>query len=531
MMRLESREPENPTDSPASELQTHSRQIEVLLDCSRAGILLLDQRGYILRANQGLRRMLGIENGRLVGQPIATLFEKMKSCLGPSSALEALIDTLLGNRIRAEVSFTSPEPRTLLVEQTAVKDDAGQHLGTVVVLEDVSQVFRMRQELEELAQFPQTNPFPVMCLCGDGRFSHANPACRAFFGEIGVTEENFDLLLPANYRELVRHALESRAALTEVKVETLGRVLQLNFRPFPARDEVFLMIVDITERQRAADLLKKHAEELEAAYTQLRRTQAQLIQSAKMAMLGALAAGIAHEVNTPLGVISGGNQTLELITREVSAVLLKLASKAEQQEQRELVQMIQVLKEVTAASSIACERISKIVRSLKAFAGLDEAPLKTVDLNEELEGLLTLLHNQLERRIEVVRDYGRIPRIECQPSQVNQVFMNLLVNAIQAIPEKGVIRVKTESDGETVRISISDTGRGIAPDKLERLFEPSFTSQGNRTRAGLGLCICQKIVQDHCGQILVDSTPGKGSTFTVVLPVKFIGLEPNSELE
>jgi PAS domain S-box-containing protein len=504
-----------------AELEERNRQIDALLDSSPAGILLLDAERRILRANSEFRRVLGLESRTLEGMPIEELTEHLRSHLGPPSTAEVLVGALLGQPAPAEAAITIPTPRTVLVQQRAVEDATGRQVGAVVVLEDISENARMRRELEELAQFPLTNPFPVVCLCGDGRFSHANPAARPFLEELGVRDEKIELLLPTNYRELLQNTLETRAPLTNVQVDTMGRILQLTFRPFPGRDEVFLMIVDVTEKHRAQELIQKHAQELEEAYTALRNAQAQLIQSAKMATLGTLSAGIAHEVNTPVGAISSGIETLGLIGRKISAILVKLGPKMEQREQEELARLLRVLNEITGANSAACARITKIVRSLKAFAGLDEAPLKTVDLHEELDGTLTLLHNELKTRIEVAREYGRLPRVECLASQINQVFMNLLTNAIHAIPDKGTIRIRTQSEGEAVRISISDTGRGIPPEKLERLFEPTFTHQGARVGAGLGLSICQKIVEEHQGRILVESTPGKGSTFTVVLPVKF----------
>ncbi len=511
------------------ELEERNRQIEALVDSSPAGILLLDEQGRILRINSELRRLLFLDSLGLEVRQVADLIQELRIRLGPPSAVQILINAVLGEPTRSEICFNTPELRTILVQQTAVRDFTGRQLGALVLLQDVSETARMRQELEDLAQFPQTNPFPVACLCSDGRFSHANPACQAFLEELGIRDDNIEPLLPANHRELLQRVLETRAPLTDVRVEAMGRVLQLTFRPFTARDEVFLMIVDITEKQKAADLLRKHNEELEQAYAELRRTQAQLVQSEKMATLGMLAAGIAHEVNTPIGAISSGTETLALVGRKIAATLERLAPKMEQAEKDELVRMLRVMQEITGASNIACDRITKIVRSLKTFARLDEAPMKSVDLNEGLESTLTLLHNQLKKRVEVVREYGALPLVECVPSQINQVFMNLLVNAIEAIPEKGVIRIRTEKEGGTAKVSITDTGRGIAREKLDRLFEPSFTTQRGRIGAGLGLPISYKIIQDHHGQILVESTPGLGSTFTVVLPVTFAGRVQESE--
>jgi signal transduction histidine kinase len=511
------------------QLEEKNRQIEALLDSSPAGILVISRDRRVLRANSQARRMLAVAGTSLDGAATDDVIADLSARLGPSASTQVLAAALQGCPTQAEVSFTSPESRTVWIQQTAVRDSAGEPLGALVLLQDISEIVRMRWELEDLAQLPATNPFPVVRLRLDGRFTYANPACRAFLEELGLSDNNIESLLPPDYRSLLQRILETREPVADVKVETLGRTLQLTFGPFIARDEVFLMIVDISEKQRAEALLKKHAQELEEAYTELRRTQAQLVQSEKMAMLGALAAGIAHEVNTPLGAISSNADTQALAVRRMTAMLEKALSRIEPTDLEEAVRMLQVIRETAGATGLACDRISRIVRSLKSFARLDEAPIKSVDLHEGLEGALTLLHNQLKKRIEVVREYGALPPVECVPSEINQVFMNLLVNAIEAIPEKGVIRVRTEKEGGTVRISINDSGRGIPREKLDRLFEPSFTTQRGRIGAGLGLPISYKIVQDHHGQILVESGPGLGSTFTVVLPVTFAGRVRESE--
>jgi signal transduction histidine kinase len=150
---------------------------------------------------------------------------------------------------------------------------------------------------------------------------------------------------------------------------------------------------------------------------------------------------------------------------------------------------------------------------------LDEAELKTADLHEGLESTLTLVHHELKNRVQVVKEYGDIPSISCHPNQINQVFMNLLVNASQAVRGEGTITIKTFRDGDTVNVQISDTGAGIPPENLSRIFDPGFTTKGVGVGTGLGLSICFKIAQDHGGRIDVESTAGEGSTFTVRLPI------------
>jgi two-component system NtrC family sensor kinase len=237
----------------------------------------------------------------------------------------------------------------------------------------------------------------------------------------------------------------------------------------------------------------------------------QLIQSEKMAALGLLVAGVAHEINTPMGAIHSNN---DIMTRAVGKVR-KLLEPAPDNEVRRL---LDILGEVCRNNEIATERIMKIVRSLKNFARLDEAERKKVNIHEGIESTLSLLRHQLKNRIRIVKRFGDIPEIECYPNELNQVFMNILVNAAQAIKHRGEITVKTWREGDRVKIAISDTGVGIPPENLSKIFDPGFTTKGVGLGTGLGLSICYKIIQDHRGTIEAESSK-QGTTFTISIPL------------
>ena len=237
----------------------------------------------------------------------------------------------------------------------------------------------------------------------------------------------------------------------------------------------------------------------------------QLIQSEKMAALGLLVAGVAHEINTPMGTIHCNN---DIMTRAVGKVR-KLLEPAPDNEVRRL---LDILGEVCRNNEIATERIMKIVGSLKNFARLDEAERKKVNIHEGIESTLSLLRHQLKNRIRIVKCFGDIPEIECYPNELNQVFMNILVNAAQAIKHRGEITVKTWREGDRVKIAISDTGVGIPPENLSKVFDPGFTTKGVGLGTGLGLSICYKIIQDHRGTIEAESSK-QGTTFTISIPL------------
>ena len=251
----------------------------------------------------------------------------------------------------------------------------------------------------------------------------------------------------------------------------------------------------------------------------MKETQTHLIQSEKMASLGLLVAGIAHEINTPIGSINSNNDILIRSVGKMRDFLNCEQCPPEVRENSEVVKIMKILEEINQNNRMACGRIINIIRSLKNFARLDEAERKTVNIHDGLDSTLTLVHHQLKRGIQVVKEYGDLPDVECYPNQLNQVFMNLLVNAEQAMPEKGTLTIRTSSDSDTAKVMISDTGVGISKENLARIFDPGFTTKGVGVGTGLGLSICYKIIQDHHGKIEVESEVGKGTTFTLTLPL------------
>ncbi len=246
-----------------------------------------------------------------------------------------------------------------------------------------------------------------------------------------------------------------------------------------------------------------------------KRLEQQMLQTEKMALLGQLVAGVAHEINNPINFISSGLPSLERDIEKLSALVPSAKQDAGFEKLR------QRLHKLMQAIGEGAYRTAEIVRDLRAFSRLDSATLRTADLHEALDSTLTLLRNQTKGRIEVVKTYGAIPPVECHISQINQVFMNLLTNAIQAIDGKGTIRIATDRHGEDhVEITIRDSGRGIEPERQGKIFDPFFTTKPVGEGTGLGLSISHGIVEKHRGAIAVRSTPGAGTEVRVTLPVK-----------
>ena len=237
------------------------------------------------------------------------------------------------------------------------------------------------------------------------------------------------------------------------------------------------------------DRVRARTEELEQTNLELRETQAQLVQSDKMASLGMLAAGIAHEINTPIGAIHSNN---DIEGRAMDIIRDAMRDPAVEQQLREhpkLHRALEAIENTKAVTQQATERVTAIVESLKNFARLDQAELQSVDLHEGIDSTLTLLQHLIKDRIEVVRHYGTLPEVACYASQLNQVFMNILTNAVQAIDDTGKIAVTTHPDGGDAVVEIADTGRGIPPEQLEHVFDPGFTTKGVGVGVGLGLSI------------------------------------------
>jgi signal transduction histidine kinase len=278
-----------------------------------------------------------------------------------------------------------------------------------------------------------------------------------------------------------------------------------------------------TEQLRAAN------EELQSAYRDLQVAQMQLIQREKMASVGRLVAGVAHELNNPIGFVYSNVGTLEDFVRRLRSMLdvyrtapLPEAERARVQHHWESLKLDYALKYLDSMIQgirEGAERSRKIVRDLRVFARGHDEVWQSVDLHEELESSLTLLNHLLKDRVTVERKLGPLPPVECIRSQIDQVFLNLLANAGQAIAGEGRIVIETAVEGDTAVIRITDSGPGIAPDVLPKIFDPFFTTKPVGEGTGLGLSISYEIVKKHGGELLAASPPEGGAVFTVRLPL------------
>jgi two-component system NtrC family sensor kinase len=310
---------------------------------------------------------------------------------------------------------------------------------------------------------------------------------------------------------------------------------------------------DVTERKHAEEDLKRNHDELirknieikesrknvqialerlGAAYEELKVSQAKILQQEKMASIGQLAAGVAHEINNPVSFIASNLNTLDKylyrlvkFSQVQTEIIKKLqasdAIRKMEKKRKELKidYVVEDIRKMVQELLDGTNRVQKIVQSLKRFSRVDDVDYKNSDINECLEQSINIVWNEIKHKAALVKEYGEIPFTKCFPQQLSQVFINLLLNAAQAIAEKGEIKIKTWERDKEIWISVSDTGVGISPDNMVKIFEPFFTTKEVGKGTGLGLSISYEIVQRHGGDISFESEEGRGTTFIIRIPI------------
>jgi two-component system, NtrC family, sensor kinase len=243
---------------------------------------------------------------------------------------------------------------------------------------------------------------------------------------------------------------------------------------------------------------------------------ADMVNQAKLATLGMLLAGVAHEVNTPLGAINSNHDVLRRALGKLQDILADEV--VEPHELEEVRRIVRAVDGILRVNDIAVTRMTTLVQSLRMFGRLDRARIDWADLHEGIDATLAILAHETGG-VTIEREYGALPPVRCHLDQLNQVWMNLAMNAVQAMSDGGQLTVRTSREGDEVSIMFTDTGSGIDPADLDKIFEPGFTTKQGRVGMGLGLLITRQVIEHHRGRITVESEVGAGTTFTIVLPV------------
>ncbi|KKK86892.1 hypothetical protein LCGC14_2758690 [marine sediment metagenome] len=278
--------------------------------------------------------------------------------------------------------------------------------------------------------------------------------------------------------------------------------------------------------------LKVQVIQLQFTLENLKMTQDQLVQSEKLASVGQLTAGIAHELNNPINFISGNVNPLKRDLEDIYKILEKYdtvikelnlsTSFGEVDKLKENLDFQFLLKEISsliAGIGEGAHRSSEIVKGLRSFSRLDDEKFLKTDIHDGIDSTLILLYNKTKHKIKIKKEYGDLPEVECLPSKIKQVFMNILTNSIQSIADKGEIFIETISSGIGVKILIRDTGSGMSPETKKHIFEPFFTTKEVGSGTGLGMSISFGIIEQHNGNIDVFSEEGKGTEFIISLPI------------
>ncbi len=508
-------EKKNTERKQAIEALEHERNfVSAILDTAGALVVVLDPKGRIVRFNRACEETTGYSFKQVEKKHIWDIFLVPTEILRVRATFDRLIGGDFPNRTENYWLTKGGQPRLIDWSNTALIDKDGKIEFVIGTGIDITE---RKQTEEKLKLYREifTNSNDAIGIYGPGGdFMEINPAHKKLLeypekdvqdktpallvGEECFQKIGMELETQGNFRgELVCYSKSSQPIDVELSAFTI----------YNDENEVHLRVGfarDITERKQAEKTLKE--------------TQTQLVQSEKMASLGMLVAGIAHEINTPLGALSSMHDTLKRAVGKLKETL-EAQFPNELQENSGLSKPLKVIEDANRVIDNGSERVTTIVRRLRSFARLDEAELKTVDIHEGLEDTLTLIHHEIKHNLKVIKHFGDIPPVACFPGRLNQVYLNLLINAKQAIRDKGEISITTSQKDGNVHIEFKDNGNGIPKDKLKKVFDPGYTTKGVGVGTGLGLSIVYQIIEDHKGTITVESEVGKGTTFTIAFPM------------
>ncbi len=512
------------------QLRRERNFVAAVINTVDALIIVLDTEGRIVQFNRACESISGYESFETRGRFVWDFLLPPEEVAAVQAAFaDVRAQTLSGTFTN---HWLTRDGRKRLIEwsNTVLSDADGKIeyvIGTGIdVTEERAALEALRVSEERFRTIVENANDIIYLLDDDGVFRYVSPNWTQWLGhEVAeVVGQPFSDFVHPDDRQLCQECfiqiLTSQRRLSGIEHRVRHkngsyRWHNTSASPLPSasgRSSQYVGIShDVTERKKTQD-------ELAAAYKDLKSTQSQLVQSEKMASLGMLVAGIAHEINTPIGAVASMHDTL---VRAVDKLTRSLDCIGEQSgaDTESIAETLRLIEDANRVIVSGTERVVNIVRRLRSFARLDEAEIKRIDIHEGLEDTLTLIHHEIKHNIKLERRFGAVPRLACYPGRLNQVFLNLLINAKQAIVDKGTITITTGTQGIFAFIEFADSGVGIPPENLQRIFDPGFTTKGVGVGTGLGLSICYQIVRDHRGTIEVASEVGVGTTFRVLLPL------------
>ncbi|MCC5898787.1 MAG: PAS domain-containing sensor histidine kinase [Phormidium sp. GEM2.Bin31] len=544
--------------------QEHSPNLgklaQLSLDRMADAVLLTDVEARIFYANDAACRLLGCDRRDL----LEARFWEIDQNLTPDTWPRYLQTLQNKGVLEQEARYRTNNQKLIEVEITAtylVADDQAYNCTVFRYLSERASVAReVQRAKDQLRAVLDAVPGLVSWISQDGRYLGVNRHLAASYNmppDAFVGKELGFLKNSPEFVEFVRDFLQG-------DVDYHSQLVQANVRGIPCyyitaaqkydQGRATVVVgVDVSERKRSEEALQRSearllekTQELEEALRERQRAESQLIQSEKMYALGQMVAGMAHEINNPINFIYGNLAYTDNYVRDLLD-LFKLYQEevpdtpprvAAEIEAVDLDFITTDLPKIVDSMKLGAERILKLVLSLRNFSRLDEAQFKQAYVQDGIESALAILNHRIQGRIELVKEYQPLPKIYCYPAQLNQVWMNLLCNAIDAVLDPALrddgsnsqprITIRTKPlKGDRVLVTIHDNGRGIKPELQEKIFDPFFTTKPVGTGTGLGLSICYQILQTHNGKIRVRSHEGRaedspwkrGSEFLIELPV------------
>lgn len=504
------------------------QQLTAIFDASPNVLILVDTNDVVIEINKITEPFFRLEPETLIGTTFEEFCGRLKDQFEePGKFIDAIhrraetpwdVDRAqfyknLDRDFRAKMK--APDNRIITFFDIQVGESQGQNIGTLWTFIDITEMVNAGEMLHLIVD---ASPIPLIITKLDGAVIYCNDQLETLAGY--SPNEMQSMEAPSFYKdpevrnEIIRR-LEKNGIVKNFEVELIHK------KGHP----VWALISVVLTKYRNEPILlsglyeissqKQAVYDLEEANMNLRRAQSQLVQSEKMASLGMLVAGIAHEINSPVGAIASMHDTLVRAVRRLESKL----TDSPLRKSDDFTSLFGTISDANSVITTALSRVTEIVKRLRSFARLDEAELKSIDIHESIEDTLVILRHELKHGITVEKEYGTIPNVSCYPGRINQVFLNILKNASQAISPPGTISITTSADSESVSIVITDTGCGIPDESLKKIFDPGFTTKGVGVGTGLGLSITYQIIEDHSGTITADSKPGSGTTFRITLPL------------
>ncbi len=510
------------SEKARKELKESEERFRRIAETSIDFIFQIDKKGRFIYCSPSVEKILGLKPEEIAGTNLQDYFmpsdfmkafDRFKEVLSGRNV--GLFDMILLNNRGAEVQLE-------LSAVPIVEDE--QITGLQGIARDITEYKKTEMELKEreelYSSLTQAVMDAIITIGDEGKITYWNEGAEKVFGyaaDEAVGRVATKLVVPEQFRAKMDEEFEKFFETGEsplINTITEAAAQHKNGNEFPmelslapvrikGRWHAVGVARDITERKRSEEELKKYTENLER---EVKERTNEVIQSEKMSSLGQLVAGVAHEINNPMAYLKTNTEFLEDNLKDLE----KICGEKGQP-------LFEEMRELIDSNMDGINRVTTITKTLRRFARPDDKGKVVSDVNEGLKDTLVIVHNRLKHRIEVHEEYGDIPRLACNVGQLNQVFMNLIMNSSQAMDE-GDIWLKTWNDHENVYVQVRDNGKGIPEEKLREVFNPFYTTKAEGT--GLGLSLSYRIVQAHGGDIIAESEIGEGTTMTVKIPVE-----------